>query len=66
MQAAKTLGMTARETPGAMAFMLTPESVAAGRIIAGRSPITHSSDFGPGKHRQLPHKTIVPQKIAAR
>jgi hypothetical protein len=46
--------------------MLATELIAAGRMIAGCGPVTHSGDLSLGEHRQLPHKTIVPQKIAAR
>jgi hypothetical protein len=66
MQAAQTLGVAAGEPPCAMAFMLVPELLAAGRIIPGCGPAAHSGYLSRGEHRQLPHKKIVPQKIAAR
>jgi hypothetical protein len=66
MQVAQALGVAAGEAPGAVAFVLAPELLAAGRIIAGCGPVAHSGDLSRGEHRQLPHKKIVPQKIALR
>ena len=50
VQAAQALGVAAGETPGALAFMVAAELVAAGRIVTRCGPITHSGEFVRSEH----------------
>jgi hypothetical protein len=51
--------MTLDQTPGAVALMLAAELVSLGRIVACRSPVTHSGQFSRGEQLQLPHAIII-------
>jgi hypothetical protein len=50
-QATQALGVATGQAEVAVASMLTPEFVAAGRMGAGCGPVTHSGQFGRGEHR---------------
>jgi hypothetical protein len=43
-----------------MARMLAAKLFALRRVVSGRSPITHSSQFSRGEQLQLPHAMIIP------
>jgi hypothetical protein len=56
----QSLAMTMLQSPGTATLVLTPELIAARRIIASPGPVAHSRELGAGKQFQLPHATNYP------